>query len=329
MSQAGRITGKDEHKGTNTMSKRVRFFTPNDPHQMRIYPELAEEIGFNESILLLQLEYLIGISKTEEHDGDLWTYQTLEDLRDNNFPWWSIATISRIIKSLQELNLIKIGNYNKISFDRTQWFAINWEGCRKLKSIKIDDAIFQDEKSKRTKRKMEPGNLQNPSSQNGTTIPENPTENPTQTTVKSKDSGADAPPPPPNPTDQFITEILAGWKECFPKKSQPKPSTFRSNITARMKNPDFAEKWLAALRKASKSPTLQNESWFDFEFFVKNDKHYLKMLDGWMDWKDREQYGAGPANGSGRITQQPQEDFKDIYYRNRAAKQQQGAANGN
>lgn len=169
------------------MSKHVRFFTLNDPHQMRISPELATEIGLNNSIFLLQLEYLIGISSTEEHEDDLWTYQSLEKLK-SNFPWWSITTISRIAKELESMGLIKIGNFNKLGFDRTQWFAINWENCRKLKSIVIQDAIFQNEKSKRSKCKMDSAKMKNPSRQNETTIPEIPTEIPTEESNSKNDS---------------------------------------------------------------------------------------------------------------------------------------------
>ena len=167
------------------MSKRVKFFVQNDPFAMRIYPELAKEIGFNESIVLLQIEYLIGVSTTKEQDGDLWTYQSLENLRDDYFPWWSTATISRAIKKLEELNLIKIGNYNKLSFDRTQWFAINIDGCKNLKSIVLNDSIFQNEKCKRTKCKMDVDKMKNASLQNEMTIPETPAEISSQISAES------------------------------------------------------------------------------------------------------------------------------------------------
>lgn len=173
------------------MTKRIRFFTPNDPHQMRIYPALAEEIGFNESIVLLQLEYLIGISTTEEHDGQLWTYQTLEDLHTNYFPWISTVTISRVMRNLESQKLILIGNYNKFGFDRTQWYAINWDECKKLTSIKIDENVFQNEKDRRVANNIKsPSNiLKDASEQNVTTIPENTTEN----TTNINNNGAKAP----------------------------------------------------------------------------------------------------------------------------------------
>lgn len=165
-----------------TAKPRPRLFVINDPHPMRISPELAIEIGYNESVVLLQLEYLISISNTHEIENDLWTYQSLEDLQ-GFFPWWSLATISRILRNLEELKLIKIGCFNKKGYDRTQWFALNAEGISSLKSVCIDVAIFQNEKCKRAPIfQNEKCILQDEKTilQNETTIPESPTENPTE-----------------------------------------------------------------------------------------------------------------------------------------------------
>ena len=163
------------------MSKRVRLFVLNEPYALRLSGALACEIGFKESIVLLQIEFLIGISNTQEQDGEMWTYQSLEDLRVF-FPWWSTTTIYRILKSLEEKKLIKIGNFNKLKFDRTQWFALDREGVSKLESIRLLDdersSIFQNEKSILSKWKIEYAKMKNPSCQNETTLPENTTEIP-------------------------------------------------------------------------------------------------------------------------------------------------------
>ena len=156
---------------TNT---RQRLLTFNDPHPMRIDRDLAAEIGLNESIVLLQIEYLISIS-SNERDGRLWTYQSLTDLRATYFSWWSIATISRILLSLQEKGLLLIGNYNKLGYDRTQWFALNEDSINLLHSVAISQNekwISQDAKSILQYSEMDHVKLQNGSLQNETTIPE-------------------------------------------------------------------------------------------------------------------------------------------------------------
>jgi predicted transcriptional regulator/DNA-binding PadR family transcriptional regulator len=112
-----------------------RIFEINDQWITRSSVALAREIGDNEARLLLQLEYLIATSHNER-DGRLWTYQSLSDL-ETMFPW-SKPTIQRAIKSLEKQNLITVtGKYNRKKYDRTNWFAINFEGAARLKSIKI------------------------------------------------------------------------------------------------------------------------------------------------------------------------------------------------
>ena len=171
--------------------KRIKLLVFNDPYPMRINRELAVEIGLDESILLLQIEYLIGISNTEEHDGNLWTYQSLRKLRKDYFTFWSTAKISRIIKSLEEKELIKVGNFNKHGYDRTQWFALNPKGIEKLTSIQIDTGVFQNEKCIRTKCKMDLNKVKNALPQDETTIPENTPETPPENPSKEYNNGKD------------------------------------------------------------------------------------------------------------------------------------------
>lgn len=230
----------------NTSTPRPRFFTLNDPQALRINRELAAEIGFNESVMLLQIEFLIGTSTTEERDGNLWTYQSLADLQEKYFPWWSTATIGRILNHLEELDLILIGNYNRLSMDRTQWFALNLEACNRLASIKIDYSSFQDEKSARTRKHrpspqielaIEPETVEeSPISQNEkcisqneicisqndtcishfeTTIPENTTENtseiPTENHACAGSKSSEPASAVPEEERTFISQFLA----CF------------------------------------------------------------------------------------------------------------------
>ncbi len=125
------------------MSKRRRLFTLNDPYALRVSPQLAEEIGLNESIVLLQIEFLISISDHFKEQR-WWTYQSLRDLQKNYFPWWSIATLSRTIKALEEKELITIGNFNRAGYDKTQWFSLNDDGISRLVSIRLHE-VFQNE----------------------------------------------------------------------------------------------------------------------------------------------------------------------------------------
>ena len=115
--------------------KRDRIFVLNDPHALRVSGELAKEIGLNESIVLLQIEFLISISDNER-DGKFWTYQSVRDLKLNYFPWWSIATINRTIQNLVKAKLLTVDNFNDHKYDKTRWMCLG-EGVNGLKSITL------------------------------------------------------------------------------------------------------------------------------------------------------------------------------------------------
>ncbi|MGW8185370.1 MAG: hypothetical protein ACWGHO_04655 [Candidatus Moraniibacteriota bacterium] len=127
--------------------KYKRIFILNENQVLRINSALAGEIGLSESIVLLQLEFLISISKNEV-DGKMWTYQSAEDLKSGYFQFWSTSTIQRILKELENKKFIIKGNHNKRKSDRTTWYALNYDGLYSLKSIRIDkceQAFVQNE----------------------------------------------------------------------------------------------------------------------------------------------------------------------------------------
>lgn len=113
----------------------TRLFVPNNPTSPRLCPELAVEIGLNESILLLQLEFWI-VTMGMERDGNWWVYRSLADLRDT-FPFWGRSTIWRALQELVKKGLIAIGNYNQAGYDRTGWYSLNLDACRKLNSLQV------------------------------------------------------------------------------------------------------------------------------------------------------------------------------------------------
>jgi hypothetical protein len=145
-----------------------RIFTVNAPTVLRIFPPLAEEIGLNQSIVLLQLDYLISIARENGkpiiRDGSFWTYQSLRQMKENWFGFWSPQTIGRACKSLDNQQLIFITDkYNAHDYDDTHWYALNPKGYGSLRSVTLHMV-----ESNGT------GLFQNGTGlfQNGTTIPE-------------------------------------------------------------------------------------------------------------------------------------------------------------
>lgn len=142
---------------------RRRLFLLNDAAARRLDAELAAEIGLAESIVLLQLEFLIANSyDSMEINGNTWYPSSLDDFRIYHFKFWSTATINRILTKLKEANYILIENFNTDGRDRTYSYALNWDGVETIRSIRAfiytppeleeeqteGDSISQNEKGK-------------------------------------------------------------------------------------------------------------------------------------------------------------------------------------
>lgn len=101
-----------------------------DDYPIQVLPKLAEEIGLNEAIILQQIHYWLNSSK-HNYDGKKWIYNSYPKWIEQ-FPFWSESTIKRTKTSLEKQNLVHVGNYNKVGFDRTKWYSINYTTLNKL-----------------------------------------------------------------------------------------------------------------------------------------------------------------------------------------------------
>src|SRR3972149_9403116 len=96
----------------------------------RVYSvQLAKLIGLDAAIILHQIHYWVKINEKANRnfqDGFFWTYNTFKDW-GKEFPFWSVSTVKRIIKSLEDRKLIISGRFNKLGIDRTKWYRVNHE----------------------------------------------------------------------------------------------------------------------------------------------------------------------------------------------------------
>src|SRR5512138_3976846 len=86
----------------------------------------AEMYGLNESIMLNNLIFWVRqnmANDRNEHDGYFWTFNTIKAFT-KLFPFWTERQIRYILDSLENQKIIKKGNYNKVAYDRTLWYAI-------------------------------------------------------------------------------------------------------------------------------------------------------------------------------------------------------------
>lgn len=92
-----------------------------------INPQLAERIGLNESIVLQQLKYWLNETESGlDHDGHRWVYNTVDQWQ-KQFPFWSVDTVKRALKSLQLQGIIFAEQLAKSKHDRTYHYAINYQ----------------------------------------------------------------------------------------------------------------------------------------------------------------------------------------------------------
>jgi len=110
-----------------------------DEQPLLIMRNLAVKIGLNESILLQQIHYWVEINKRSSKnyiDGKYWTYNTYIEWQ-KQFPFWSISTIQRTIKTLESMHLISFANYNKMQIDKTKWYTINYKVLEALETSRF------------------------------------------------------------------------------------------------------------------------------------------------------------------------------------------------
>lgn len=92
-----------------------------------VNPQLAERIGLNEAIVLQQLKYWLSETGAGvEHAGRRWIYNSVEQWQQQ-FPFWSVDTVKRALKSLQNQGIVLVEQLAKSRHDHTNHYAINYE----------------------------------------------------------------------------------------------------------------------------------------------------------------------------------------------------------
>ena len=91
--------------------------------------DFAKKYGVDEAIMIKSFQYWIRLNKANKsnfYDGHYWTYNTISALSEL-FPFWSEKQVRTILQNLLKLNILIKGNYNKLGFDRTIWYAFQNE----------------------------------------------------------------------------------------------------------------------------------------------------------------------------------------------------------
>ena len=90
--------------------------------------DVAQEVGVNAAILLENIAHWIEHNRANEdknslHDGRYWTYNSMKAFSEL-FPYLKPNAVRTALKKLKDADLIIVGNFNKLAYDRTQWYAL-------------------------------------------------------------------------------------------------------------------------------------------------------------------------------------------------------------
>ena len=113
-------------------------------------------LGKNESILLHQINYWINkCGRNIQGLSGKWIYNSLKDWH-KQFNFWSISTLRRAIKSLENSGILISKKVNAHRWNHTKWYSINFNKLNKLtndinnKSIYSNSSLIKFQNSKDT-----------------------------------------------------------------------------------------------------------------------------------------------------------------------------------
>lgn len=177
-----------------------------DSHPIVVDRELAAVFGLNEAIVLQQLNYWLNSKTAKTVNGRKWVYNSYNQWHDDNFPFWSLATVRRAIDSCEKKGLIITANYNKAGFDKTKWYSIDYYAVDKGMSKRF----AQNEQTYCSKRAS--GAVQNEQ-----TYTRDYTEITSETTAASwpAHSAAESVQPESNPSSAASLRNNEGMNEVF------------------------------------------------------------------------------------------------------------------
>lgn len=92
--------------------------------------EIAKDVGVNAAVLFHSIQWWIRKNKANDKnffDGKYWTYNSVAAFTEL-FPFMKKSAIRSSLEKLEKEGYIVSGNYNKIAYDRTKWYALGDKG---------------------------------------------------------------------------------------------------------------------------------------------------------------------------------------------------------
>lgn len=141
---------------------------------LQFLPTLAKALGNSDKALILQqIQYWLNNPKVgKEADGRKWIRNTVDEWH-KQFPWIASKTVQRYLKDLEDKKILLTNNLNKLKFDRTKWYAIDYNELDKLtNALGQSDQMEGDSQDQRKGTDSPADNGTTSPSQKGTDSPE-------------------------------------------------------------------------------------------------------------------------------------------------------------
>lgn len=103
-----------------------------DEPPLLVIPGLAKRVGLEGAIVLQQVHYFTNPDLSQTHfNGRHWVWKTYEQWVEM-LPFWSKSTLQRVIRGLEEQNLLLVHKRKNKSFKTVKFYSINYEGLDQL-----------------------------------------------------------------------------------------------------------------------------------------------------------------------------------------------------
>ena len=114
------------------MIKNLKFQHDFNTHVHIFSCDLAKYVGKNESILLNQINYWLSkCGRNIDRLHGKWIYNSLNEWH-KQFNYWSLSTLRRTIKSLEDSGILVSKKINANKWNHTKWYSIDYNKLNQL-----------------------------------------------------------------------------------------------------------------------------------------------------------------------------------------------------
>ena len=111
------------------MSRRPSLLVDEPP--LQVLPTLAASLGLHEAIVLQQLHYWLQKPGAQKRESRSWVYHSYTEWQQQ-FPFWSLATIKRIFYYLERQGIVVSKHFEKQAWDRRKWYTVDYRRLSQL-----------------------------------------------------------------------------------------------------------------------------------------------------------------------------------------------------